>query len=228
LHYFGWFALVTGPLLALDALRMRLRWHRGLVLVGAAAVLTLAFQPALRQRLFLPYAPGMAPDYASALPLYLQLAPLCEADPGVVLAHSDDGSALLFHTECSVISNNFILRPQDEVHILEIHDLLRSTPDEIRQRRPDVKYLLLRARDFFVPVGDTLDLDPQNAVAQQLLTDAEPPQGFELLKTVVLQLSSDGDTAIFARLYRVHPVDRADASREPPVSRSSDEAESVL
>ena len=99
-----------------------------------------------------------------------------------MLAHSDDGSGVLFHTECGVIANNFILRPQDEAHILEIHRLLQSTPEEIRRQRPDVRYVLLRARDFFVPVGNTLQLDPQNAVAQQLLTDQAPPEGFELIR----------------------------------------------
>ena len=50
--------------------------------------------------------------------------------------------------ECSVIANNFILRPTDEAHIEEVYRLLRSSPDEIRKQRPDVKYVLLRARDF--------------------------------------------------------------------------------
>ncbi len=232
LHYFGWFALVMGPLLAVDAIRARFRWHRGAVLVGASAALTLAFQPALRERLFVPYAPGMAPDYASVLPLYLQLEPLCLADPGVVLAHPDDGSGLLFHTECSVIANNFILRPQDEAHIAEIYRLLRSTPDEIRRQRPDVKYVLLRIKDFLSVTGNTFQVDSQSAIAQQLLTEAPPPEGFELLKTVVLQSGSSGDTAIFARLYRVHPLPPVDESaggtRNAPVSRIVGQAESVL
>ena len=81
LHYFGWFALVTGPLLALDALRTRFRWHRGLVLVGTSAALAFAFQPALRERLFLFYAPGMAPDYASVLPLYLRARAVLRRGP---------------------------------------------------------------------------------------------------------------------------------------------------
>jgi hypothetical protein len=219
LHYFGSFALITGPLLLVDALRARFQWHRGVVFTGAAAALTLAFQPALRERLFLPYAPGSAPDYASVLPLYLELARFCDVEPGVVLAHSDDGSAVLFHTECSVIANNFILRPADAAHIEEVVRLFRLTPDEIRRQRRDVRYVLMRARDFYVPVSDGLLLDPDSATAQQLLTDRAPPEGFELLKTVLLEVDSSGNTAIFARLYRVEPLGGDSAEQAPSVSQ---------
>ncbi len=216
LHYFGWFALVTGPLLAIDALRARFRWHRGAVVAAAAAALTLAFQPALRERLFLPYAPGSDPDYASVLPLYLELGRFCAAEPGVVLAHTDNGSAVLFHTECRVIANNFILRPADAAHIEDVSRLLRLTPDEIRKQRPDVKYVLLRARDYMVLFGDNrAGLDLENPVAQQLLTDRTPPEGFELLKTVLLEVNASGKTAVFARLYRIHPLETSEDNALP-------------
>jgi hypothetical protein len=226
LHYFGWFALVTAPLLLVDDLRKRLRWHAGATFAAAFGAVVLAFQPALRERLFLFYAPGSAPDYASVLPLYLELAPLCAAEPGVVLAHSDDGSAVLFHTECSVIANNFILTPSDEKHLNEVWRLLQLPPQEILQQRADIKYLLLRARDFLDLVGNQFQLSPSNAVAQQLLTAAPPPPGFELLKTVMLQTGpTEGDSAIFARLYRVRAPEAAipvsnDASSRVSASKS--------
>jgi hypothetical protein len=165
---------------------------------------TLAFQPSLRERLFIFNVPGSAPDYASVLPLYLDLMPLCAEDPGLVLASSDDGSGLLFHTECSVISNNFILTPSDEAHINEIWRLFQLPPEEIVKQRPDVKYVLLRARDFLDVMGDGVELAKHNAVAQQLLTNKPPPPNFELVKTVNLQIGpGKDDIAIFARLYRI-------------------------
>jgi hypothetical protein len=48
-----------------------------------------------------------------------------------VLASADDGSAILFHSECSVIANNFILRPEDEAHINEIDPLMGLSPEEV-------------------------------------------------------------------------------------------------
>jgi hypothetical protein len=207
LHYYGFFALVTGPLLVLDALRARFRWHRGAVLAASAAALTLAFQPALRERLFVPLAPGDNPDYASLLPLYLELERFCAAEPGVVLTHTDNGSAVLFHTDCPVIANNFILRQADVAPIEAVSRLLDGTPQEIRRQRPDVKYVLLRARDYVISLGGNTGLDPKNPVAQELLTDRAPPEGFELLKTVLLEVDSTGETAVLARLYRVHPLE---------------------
>lgn len=209
-HYFGWFALVTGPLLAIDALRARFRWHGGVTFAATLAGLTLAFQPALRERLLLFYAPGSAPDYASVLPLYLDLAPLCAEDPGVVLASSDDGSGVLFHTECSVIANNFILTPSDERQIGEIQRLFQLPPEEIVRQRPDIKYVLVRARDFLSVVDNALVLSTDSVVAQQLLTNNTPPARFELIKTVAVQLGpEDRNAAIFARLYKVLSPDAA-------------------
>lgn len=205
LHYFGFFALVIGPVLAIDTLRMRLRWHGGGTFAGTFAVLTLAFQPALRDRLFLFNPPGGASDYASVLPLYLRLMPLCAEDPGLVLASTDDGSGILFHTDCSVISNNFILTAADEVHINEIGRLLQLDPAEIAKQRPDIKYVMLRARDFLNATKDGVELAKNSPVAQQLLTNRDPPPNFELKDTVMLQVGpGEKDVAIFARLFKIH------------------------
>jgi hypothetical protein len=234
LHYFGWFALVTGPLLAIEALRARFHWHRGAVFTAAAAALTLAFQPSLRDRLFLPFPPGSDPTYASVLPLYLELGRFCAMDPGVVLAHNDNGSGILFHSECSVIVNNFILRAADATHIEEMYRLFGLTPDEIRTQRPDVKYMLVRANDFMVPLGDNrAGLNPENAVAQQLLTNRAPPAGFDLLKTVLLEIDSSGNTAVFARLYKITPLETSgenapsSAAGGTPVSHLTGSTESL-
>jgi hypothetical protein len=210
LHYFGWFALVTGPLLAMDAVRARFRWHGGITFAATFAALTLAFQPALHGRLFVFNAPGSAPDYAGTLPLYLELAGFCAEEPGTVLASSDDGSAVLFHTECSVIASNFILTPSDEQHIKEIWRLFQLPPEEIVRQRPDIKYVLVRAKDFLSFVEGGVQLSRDNAVAQQLLTDNAPPPGFELLKTVMLQFGpADTDAAISSRLYRIRSPEAA-------------------
>jgi hypothetical protein len=209
-YYFGFFALVTGVLLTVDALRTRFRWHGGVTFVASFAALAAALQPALRERLFVFNAPGSAPDYANMLPLYLQLAPLCADEPGVVLASSDDGSPVLFHTECSVIANNFILTAADEKHINEIWRLFLLPPEEIVKQRPDVKYILVRARDFIQFENDAIVLSKDNAVAQQLLTNKDPPPGFDLIKTMMLQVGpGENDRAITARLFRVRSEETA-------------------
>ena len=113
-NYFGLFSLIVGSLLVAQRVADKLRWHGGLVVVGLLAGVLIAYQPPLRQHLFAVYALGAAPMYERARPLFLDLAERCEQEPGVVLANANDGNYLLFHTECSVISNNFRLTSEDE------------------------------------------------------------------------------------------------------------------
>jgi hypothetical protein len=205
LHYFGFFALVAGTLLIIDDLRRRNAWHAPLVFVSSFAFVALTYQPALRERLFIVYAPGADTEYARALTTFLDLGRLCAQDPGVVLASPDDGSAILFHSECSVIANNFILREDDKVHIEEVKRLMLLSPGEIRAERPDVKYMLVRIRDFSVLEGDTAYVVDENRVAKQLLLDDQPPEGYSLVRTVSWSPDGDGIERVYAKLYKLSP-----------------------
>ena len=64
LHYYGFFAMVTGGLLLLETLRARFQWHRGATFVAAFAAIAFAYQPALRERLFLSTLSGATPSTA--------------------------------------------------------------------------------------------------------------------------------------------------------------------
>ena len=203
LHYYGFFVLVTGGLRLLDVARERWRWNGGMVFVGALAAFALAYQPALRHRLFTVYAPGAEVAYGTMFPLYLELQRVCAEDPGVVLASHDDGSAILFHTECSVIANNFILNAQDAAHIEEIHRLMTLSPQEMHAERPDIKYLFLRVRDFSSPDSNWREPKPDNPMAKALFLDPSPPKGFELIKTIQLHVSPADPGYTYARLYKV-------------------------
>ncbi len=205
LHYFGFFGLVTGGLLLLDQFATRRGWHRGLVFVMTFAAIALAYQPVLRSRLFVVYAPGADTEYASAFPIFLDLRELCASDPGVVLASPDDGSAILFHSECSVIANNFILRAPDKAHIDEVRRLMQLTPAEIRAERPDVKYLFVRLRDFSVIQGNVAYV-LDTPIAKQLFLAESPPEGYALIKTIRRQIGEDGEAGTYARLYRIEPA----------------------
>jgi hypothetical protein len=174
------------------------------------AAIVLAYQPALRERLFIVYAPGGDTEYASAFPLFLDLGQLCAADPGVVLASPDDGSAIVFHSECGVIANNFILRQSDKEHIDEVDRLMRLSPATIRTERPDVKYLLVRVRDFSLLEGNVAHLVEDSPIAKELFIDSSPPPGYTLVKTVRRRIGEDGPSGVYARLYKVSPMDATD------------------
>jgi len=203
LHYFGYFALISGTLLVVDELRMRFAWHRGGVFVATFAALVLAFQPALRERLFVVYAPSSDPEYAAAFPLFLELEKLCAENPGTVLSNTDYGSPILFHTECSVIANNFILRSEDAAHIDEIGRLMQLPPADIRAERSDIKYLLLRAADYSVERDGIPHLVAESPIAKQLFMDPRPPAGFTLVSETRRTLDGNGPGNIYGRLFKV-------------------------
>jgi hypothetical protein len=215
LHYFGYFGLVTGGLLLVEQLRQRKAWHRGAVFVGTLAALVLAFQPALRERLFVYYAPSSDPEYATAIALFLRLNGLCAEDPGIVLAGSDDGNAILFHTDCSVIANNFILRPEDKTHIDETYRLLESTPAEILQTRPDIKYVLVRAEDFTVNHEGWLYLVDSMPIVKQFFFDEVPPPGYTLVEAISTRAYEGAPIRVFAKLFKLSAVSSDSAAAAP-------------
>jgi hypothetical protein len=209
LHAFGFFGLVTGGLLLVDDLRARLRWHHGGTFVVCFAVIVLAYQPALRERLFIVYAPGADPEYASAYSIFLELESLCRDEPGVVLASPDDGSPIVFHSECSVIANNYILRQEDKAHLDEVSRLMSLSTGQIRAERPDIKYLFVRAKDFSRIVGETEQLVAASPIARELFIEETPPPGYSLIRTVRRSADMEGPSGIYARLFKVLPSNAA-------------------
>jgi hypothetical protein len=210
LHYFGLFCLAAGTLQLVEALRDHRGWHRGMTFAATFAAIVLAYQPSLRERLFLVYAPGGDVEYASGLSAFLSLEELCATDPGVVLASPDDGAAILFHTECSVISNNFILRDEDKAHLDEIDRLMHMTPAQVRSERSDVKYVFVRVREFSVFDGNAVRIVEDSPMAKQLFLDDNAPAGYTLVRTL-RQRSVDGVEGTYARLYKVAPFVTANA-----------------
>jgi hypothetical protein len=205
LHYYGYFGLFCAGLLLIDELRERMAWHRGATLAVTLALVALAFQPALRNRLFLIYATGGDTGYANVLPMFDKLHTLCAQQPGTVLASADDGSAIIYHTECRVIALNFILRKEDAVHLDEVDRLMRLPVAEIRKQRPDVRYLLVRGVDFSIGSGTSARLAPDSPIARQLLSEQPPPPGVQLLMTLRDDVDAYGKAPIYARLFYLAP-----------------------
>jgi hypothetical protein len=130
---------------------------------------------------------------------------LCETEPGLVLASSDDGSPILFHTQCSVISNNFIMRPEDEVALGRIFELMTSTPQTILDHEPPISYVFLRAKEFALPAqfDGAINIDPNSAIGSALLGKERLPAGFETVHTVHQGLKPGDPVYLFARLLKI-------------------------
>lgn len=202
-HYFGLFALIAGTFLAVDELRRRFQWHAGLVFVAAFALLFLAWQPPLRQSLFKVYAIAADPEYQYSISIFFELEEQCDRDPGLVLANNDDGNAILFHSDCSVIANNFVLGSEDDAKFEEIGRLMRTEPVELLRGPRDIKYVFVRAEDFSTLRDGVATLDPSNPIVARLILGAELPDGFELVASVDAQPAPDAPTIPYARLYKL-------------------------
>lgn len=192
LQYFGFFALVTVLPWAVDAWAGARRWNRGAVFAAGLALVAVAYQHPLRQRLFELYPPGGDPAYAQSLLLLRTLGKACEREPGVVLAHSDVGNPILFHSDCSVIANNFILREADARHLDEIRRLFALSPEALRRQRPDVRYVLVRDEAF----------GPESLRAAR-----GAPPGWTLIDAVEHR-NPDGQTFVGQRLFKAAPLPR--------------------
>ena len=205
-YYFGLFALIAGTFLMIDLLRRSQGWHRGAVFVAAFGLLTLAYQPALQQRLFTIFAISADPDYETAITLYFKLEEVCAEDPGLVLASNNEGNAILFHSDCSVVANNFFLDASDQEKIDRIAGLMTSSPSHLLAAEPPIRYLFLRRDNFSVPTDGGLRVDTRNRIVSEILLAESPPPGFELLTTVYTKDRPDAEPEIHARLYRLSPA----------------------
>ncbi len=198
-HYFGLFAMYAGLLLFVQELAMRYRWRPSLVALGIVITVAVAFQPPLKERLFTIYALGADPHYEQVRPLLVKLGEHCKEDPGVVLADHDDGNYILYHTDCSIVANNFIMRDEDETNIRSVYEIMSGTLDDVRNSPLNFKYVLVRAADFILEEdGKPVLIATESSVSRLLVDDGGVP-GFRPLLTV----KQDKTLDVMARLLKV-------------------------
>lgn len=204
LHYFGSAALMVAPLLALQWLSRSSRVPRAGALAGAGVlVLAAGYQPAFGG-LFEPVPPAWEFDGQYETYARLVFPPLkaaCAEHPGIVLADNNDGHYLRFHTECSVISDNFILTSQHERKLLETRHALGLSVRELLEQYPYVDYIYLHQ-----PMPD------EGLAAELLYAEGPYPAALHLLTQVFLRTPQG--TVVLARIFRVDHPGRAPAS--PP------------
>lgn len=200
-NYFGLFPLIVGPLLIVQRLAERYDWNRGLVAVAMLGGLLLAYQPPLRDKLFDVYALGAAPIYERARPIFLELGERCASRAGTVLADKHDGNYLLFHTDCSITSNNFMQTTADLERISQFSKLMKLVPEELRSARPDVRYVLVRAWDYYEERDGVIMISGEYPLATALLGSDETPPGFELIGEVWVE--RNGRELLYARAFEI-------------------------
>jgi hypothetical protein len=207
LHYFGSFALIL-PLCRLidDARELRphlfASWPRRIAL-GAVAVAPLLV---CLVHLLHVYPLANNPQYTLLRPVYSALAAACRKAPGVVLAEGNDGHPIRYHSECSVIVDNFITTPQHVEKVRLSEALLAGSAADLPGQAPYVRYILVRRADDVLDHDRLCGLDcPENAgLRRELLTQAQgAPAGMRLLNEFNVQRA--GRVEPFAKIFEVVP-----------------------
>ena len=207
LHPFGSWAMLAGSALMLQdgIARTRLPQLAGLAI--GLAVVAVAIQPAMKYRALQEQPPGLTRDYAIVRPLFPSLAEACGEKSGAVLSYNDDGHYVRYHTDCSVMTNNFLMTPLHERKIKEADRLLQMTPQQFLAANPGIDYLFVRMYGFYQTGPNGVQAVPQAAVRAQnaplfaaLTFDEAVPREFELIDE--LRVADDWDFA-YASVYRI-------------------------
>ena len=207
LHPFGSWVLLLGSLLLIDSLRSR--FGVSLLVASAVSLLTMAiaFQPSLRNQLFYKYAPGGTLDYAASRSLFPILAEECSRNGGTVFSYSDDGHYIRYHTDCSVLTNNFLLTPLHERKILEGNALLQMTPEQFLGAAPHIKYIFVRmygtfdnGPDGWKPVSVPEVIARNSPLFVELTFSQNIPEAFRLVDEI--PIDDERDFA-YARIFEI-------------------------
>jgi len=221
LQYFGSFALYL-PWLLLLSEWSRARPRFALLSSGACALLLFAlYFPAMKSLVFARQILAGDPNYAVTRPLYQPMARECARHPGLMLANPYDGHYIRFHSDCSVIANNFLVTAQDVAKTLEEQRLLRLPARALAAAAPQVEYVYVRNDTMFFTSPNGMLMfapgeypeDPNYPLVRELLDahlDALPP-GFRM----IFEMTPKPGDPPFARLF---VIERPAPAQAPPKS----------
>ena len=213
---FGTWALMIASLLLVQEQSRRFGISMLATTAVSLLVVAIAFQPPLKNRLIRKYPAGMDYEYGAVRSLYKSMAKSCAEDPGVAISYSDDGHYIRYHTDCSVMSNNFIMTPQHEEKILEVDAMLQLDPEQFLDQVHNVNYIFVRMYGAFEENQQgILQASPiERIVARNsplfiaLTFGEEIPGEFQLIDEIPV---GGGRDFAYARVYKVvRKTDSAD------------------
>lgn len=144
-------------------------------LIALAALLVASYYPAVRHGLGGGLRLGNDVYYAMTRMAMPSLADECQRDPGIVLARGNEGHYIRYHTDCSVIANNFLLTEQHLDATRRVGLLFAMSPEELLQSGFPIKYVFVRARGVILLKSDgSIGLVPAGEanIVSDRLTDA--------------------------------------------------------
>lgn len=213
---YGSYALYFPALLMTDDAMRHWPSARTRILAAAAVVAIVSFIPGARG--LSDHIPlGGDLDYQMTHAIYPDLARACEKQPGIVIADSEDGHYITYHTRCSVIADNFIMTRQHEEKLLEVEKLLRSSPAEALREMPQARYIYVRRKDDFLHSDCGQRACEQNRGLRQdlLFSDSFAQWGLRLIATFDFQRDPTHQEP-FARIFEVAEQEKAAAVSATP------------
>ena len=214
LVYFGLAAMVIVSVLMLQQLGSKL--PRAGTAVATLVVVAISVQPQLSGQLFADQPAGLRRGYEMSYALFAPLAEACAEQPGLVIAGNNDGHPVRYHTDCSVLANNFVLTPQHEAKLAQLAELTSLSPEGFLAAAPEgTRYVLTQIEGLYVFQGGRVGLRDMDTVRRinpalfMALAEARGPvAGFELVAEVRFNMPGDPRGLPVAQLYRVDAATR--------------------
>ena len=211
MHYFGGFALYLPWLVLIqEYANRRVELARRSFLIATLGLL-LAYIPQIRHALVSPMPRAADAWFERLHPIFAEMRKACAEDPGVVLADSTAGHYIRYYTDCSVISNNFLLTKQQFDKFDEAVRLMSLDPTELSKQAPYVKYVLVRAANIRRNPDGEYDISfftntPLLANVLLLGPQADVPPQYHLIDKVQFELRFEKPEIVpYAKLYKITP-----------------------
>jgi hypothetical protein len=217
-QYFGSMAMYLPLLMFVDRTpptRTRRTW-----LMALSVLLVIAYYPAVRDGLAGGMRLGNDIYYPMTRLMMPALAKACREDPGIVLARGNEGHQIRYHTDCSVIANNFLLTDQHFRAVQRVNALFNMSPEELLQSGFPVKYIFVRARGIVLvrADGSVGVVPPQEAtVVSDPLSDAllwGDPAAVPPELRLIGEVKVPGGAYQYARLWKVDRTESAPSVRD--------------
>ena len=188
LHPFGTWALIIASLLYVQGIQRRREWSSLITTSATLAVVMIGLQPSIQHKLFVQQPLGLSYDYAASFAAFSRLAEACEEQPGNVISSGNDGHYIRYHTDCSVLINNFLMTPFHQQKIEEANTFMRMSPVEFLEAAPHVRYVFARMYNIYdfdengptpAPADQVRKKNP--ALFSELIFSEDLPPEYQLL-----------------------------------------------
>lgn len=115
--------------------------------------------------------------YRALFPFYQAIGRQCQLQPGVLLAHPDEGHYLRFHTDCVIVASNLLATPRDFEYRALAFEVLQLSLVELVQQYDWIDYIYARREDGFLPGLDDATVRAMNrGVREDILLQETPGQ----------------------------------------------------